>query len=113
MINSNLKTTIEYIPSGKKKAKQYDAVVVEAVKGKHIVLEVADVTTTPIKLLWDKSLYKADLFGNKISCDYTIVGRDFTANKIPSGGGVSKNKSTVVSRSKSGRPSKSGIPTSA
>ena len=113
MINSKLKTTIQFIPSGKKKAKEYDAVVVEGVKGKHIVVEVADVATTPIKLLWDKSLYKADMFGNKISCEYTIEGRDFTANKIPSSGGVSKTKSTVVSRSRSGRPGQGGISNSA
>ena len=101
-MDENLKTTIDYIPVGKKKAKQYDATVVEAVKGKHIMLEVADVSSFPIKLIWDKTLYSAITFGNKITCEYTIV-RDFTATKVVTNRAGTR-KSDVARRSKSGRP---------
>ena len=105
MEESELKTTIDYVPAGKKKAKQYDALVVEAFKDKHITVEVADVSSFPIKLIWDKSLYSAVSFDNKISCDYTII-RDFTATKREVRGNTTQRKSEVVSRRTSGRPIK-------
>jgi len=105
MEESELKTTIDYVPAGKKKAKQYDALVVEAFKDKHITVEVADVSSFPIKLIWDKSLYSAITFGNKITCEYTII-RDFTATKREVRGNTTQMKSEVVSRRTSGRPIK-------
>ena len=103
MEESELKTTIDYVPAGKKKAKQYDAIVVEAFKDKHITVEVADVSSFPIKLMWDKSLYSAVSFGNKITCEYTII-RDFTAVKEVTSG--TAGVKTVARRSRSGRPRK-------
>ena len=105
MDDSKLKTTIDYVPAGKKKAKQYDAVVMEAVKGQYITVEVADVSSFPIKLIWDKTLYSAVSFDNKISCDYTII-RDFTATKREVRDNTATMKSEVVSRRTSGRPIK-------
>ena len=105
MEESELKTTIDYVPAGKKKAKQYDAVVVEAIKGQSITVEVADVSSFPIKLIWDKTLYSAVSFDNKISCDYTII-RDFTATKREVRGNTTQRKAEVVSRRTSGRPIK-------
>ena len=105
MDDSKLKTTIDYVPAGKKKAKQYDAVVVEAVKDQYITVEVAEVSSFPIKLTWDKKLYSAVSFENKISCDYTII-RDFTATKREVRGNTTQRKAEVVSRRTSGRPIK-------
>jgi len=94
MDEKELKTTIDYVPAGKKKAKQYDAIVVEAFKDKHITVEVADVSSFPIKLTWDKSLYSAVSFGN---CDFTAV-KEVT--------NVTTGQRTVARRSRSGRPRK-------
>jgi hypothetical protein len=105
MEESDLKTTIDYVPAGKKKPKQYDAVVVEAIKNKYITVEVAEVSSFPMKLTWDKSLYSAVSFGNKITCEYTII-RDFTATKREVRGNTTQRKSEVVSRRTSGRPIK-------
>ena len=98
MDESNLNTIVKYKAKGNKTFKEYDAIVIEAVKGKYITVEIAGMSTLQLK--WDDSafIYAGDIFGNKLTCTYEHE-RDFTAKQVTTGSG---EPSEVITRKKSG-----------
>ena len=98
MDESKLNTIVKYKAKGNKTFKDYDAVVLEAVKGQYITVEIEGMA--PLKLRWNDPVYEGDVFGNKVNCTYEHV-RDFTAKLVTTSTGQPSER---VQRKKSGFP---------
>jgi hypothetical protein len=99
MDESKLKTIVKYKAKGNKTFKNYDAIVVEAIKGRHITVEIEGMIGQ-FSLAWDSFMYVADFFGNTVTCDFKVT-RDFTAKKVSEN---SNQPTVVVKRKQSGKP---------
>ena len=99
MNESKLKTIVKYRAKGNKNFKNYDAIVVEAIKGQHITVEIEGMEGQ-IGLAWDSFMYVSDFFGNTVTCDFKVT-RNFTAKKVSEN---SNQPTVVVKRKQSGKP---------
>ena len=98
-----LKTKVT-VKSGRKKAYDNNAYVVEALKNNYIKVNLDDEDDHYFKLNWNGSAYEGTSFGTTITSSY-IVEKDFKADfKFEE-----RNTTTVVTtakRSKGGRPNR-------
>ena len=99
-VEGDLKTVVNYTAKGKKTAKKYDAFVVEGFHEKYITVDIEELSDSPLVLKWDSFMYSGEVFGNRLTCDYTVT-RNFTATKVTHG---SDQPSVVAKRKVSGRP---------
>ena len=99
MNESKLKTVVKYRAKGNKTFKDYDAIVIEAIKGQYITVEIEEMIGQ-FSLEWDSFMYVADFFGNTVTCDYEVT-RNFTAKKVSEN---SNQPTVVVKRKQSGKP---------
>ena len=97
----NLDTVVN-IQVNKRKKVVKSAKVVEAFKEKYIRVDIDDEDDHVFQLKWNVDKYEGKFLDMIISCQYNIE-RDFSAVKTTQGTG---QKTSVVRRSRSGRPTK-------
>ena len=97
----SLKTTVN-VKSGKKKLYDNEALVVEAFREKHIMVDLVDEEDHYFKLNWNGEKYEGNFFGTTLTCQYDVT-RDFKAD-ISAPQRTESGPTVAVSRSKGGRP---------
>ena len=99
-----LKTNVS-VKSGRKKAYDNDAYVVEAFKNNYIKVNLDDEDDHYFKLNWNGSAYEGTFFGTTITSSY-VVERDFKAELTFQGERKEVGEVVTAVRSKGGRPNR-------
>ena len=99
MSSVNLDTEVSTQINKRKKVKS-KATVIEAFKEKYIKVILHDEDDHVFELKWNGFMYEGKMLDMSMTCLYNVE-KDFSAVKTTHGTGY---KSTIVRRSKSGRP---------
>jgi hypothetical protein len=97
LVNMNTEVIIQV---NKRKKLTKEAKVVEAFKERYIKVDLVDEDDHVFELKWNGFMYEGKMLDMSMTCLYNVE-KDFSAVKTTHGTGY---KSTIVRRSKSGRP---------